>query len=376
MSVLIIGAGVIGLSIARELHRRGFDEITIIERGLVGREASWAAAGMLAPGTETLATDDLYRLCATSNRLYTSFTEELLDETGVDIELNNDGTIFVALNEAESEALGARYDAQSRIGISVERMSASEAIRAEPNLSPNTAEALYYPDDRQVENRKLLDALELYARQHGISIVENVTVTGLAMNGDRVVGAATGSKIVLSDLTILATGAWTSLIKLGSERMPVAVKPIRGQMIAFEGLARLARRVICSSRGYLVPRRDGRLLAGATVEDVGFDDAITVDASSSLRIAAEEIIPGLKGQLVSDQWSGLRPYEDDALPVIGSISGIDGMILATAHYRNGILLAPITAQVVAEIAAGSPPDARVKAFSPDRFIPCVRSAAK
>ncbi len=376
MSVLVIGAGVIGLCIARALHRRGYGEITVVERGLIGREASWAAAGMLAPGAETLAADEHYRFCAASNQLYTPFAEELLDDTGVDIELNNHGTMFVAFTEEETAALDGRYDAQSKIGISVERVSAAEARRAEPNLSSNIAGALYFPDDRQVENRKLLKALELYARKNGISIVEYVEVTQLAMNGNQIVGVIAGDRTFRAELTILATGAWTSLIKIGSERMPIVVIPIRGQMIAFDGAAHLTRRVIYSSRGYLVPRRDGRLLAGATVEDVGFEDEVTVDALDSQRIAAEEILPGLKGQAVSDQWSGLRPYAPDSLPVIGRIDGIDGLIVATAHYRNGILLAPITAEVVAEIAAGGTPDLSVRAFSPDRFSTTTRSAAK
>ncbi len=376
MSVLVIGAGVIGLSVARELHRRGFHDITVIERGRVGREASWAAAGMLATGAESNEADDLYRFCSASNRIYTSFAAELIDETGVDIELNNEGTLSIALSEHEAEALYLKHAKQVGAGIRVERLSASEALKVEPNLSAATTAALFFPDDRQVENRKLLKALQLYAQNNQIRIVENVTIDSLLIDKYNVTGAVSVSDRFATDLTIVATGAWTSFIELSSTKMPFEVRPIRGQMIAYEGVGQLIRKVIYSGRGYLVPRADGRLLAGATVEDVGFDDSTTAEALAAQTLAAVEILPALSNVAVADHWSGLRPFAPDALPVIGKINGLDGLIVATAHYRNGILLAPITAEAVAGIAAGSELKVSLEAFSPDRFSNTARSAAK
>jgi len=166
---------------------------------------------------------------------------------------------------------------------------------------------------------------------------------------------------------VLATGAWTSLIKLGDIEMPLNVEPVRGQMIAFQTAKRLFQRVIYSRRGYIVPRMDGRILAGSTSEKAGFDRAVTDSAANGLRKMATEIAPAIAGLAVADRWAGLRPYAMDGLPVIGAISGIDGLFIATAHYRNGILLAPLTAKLVAEGLAGDKDSRYFKTFGPDRF---------
>lgn len=363
--VLIIGGGVIGLSIARELGKSGVGKITIVERGRCGRESSWAAAGMLGPQAEADEGGEFFDLCGRSRDLYPELAEELLDETGIDIELDRSGTLYVAFTGEDVSELQKRYDWQTAAGLDVERLSASETLTVEPHVSPDIIEGLFFPNDWQVENRKLCAALKSSAEISGVEIREKVSVRNLLIENNRVIGAETDSGTFAADTTIFATGAWTSLIKLGAAEMPFKVKPIRGQMIAFQNSERIFKRVIYSSLGYIVPRADGRVLAGSTTEDVGFDRSVTDSAVDYLKKMAEKIAAILRSVEVSDQWSGLRPAADDNLPIIGQISGLDGLVVATAHYRNGILLAPVTARLIADLINGT--SQYSGAFSPDRF---------
>jgi glycine oxidase len=366
--VLIIGGGVIGLSLARELHKQGAGKITVVERGTCGMEASNAAAGMLAPHAETMRIDDFFRFCSESNEMYPEFAAELLEETGVDIELDREGTLYLALTEEDSEELRRRYEWQKGAGLNVEHMSAVETRRVEPFVSPDVRESLFFPDDRQVENRKLVKALRMFAEMNGIGIRENTEITGLLVEGGRVTGAETRQGNLFAEKTVLATGAWTSLIKLGPGTVPVNVRPIKGQMIAFRTAKRLFQKVIYSPRGYIVARADGRVLAGATVEDAGFDKATTEAGIEMLRATAAEISPALGNLEISESWAGLRPFGGDGLPVIGGIAGYENLMLATAHYRNGILLAPITARVLAEDIAGNRSSEYLEIFGTGRFM--------
>ncbi len=345
--VLIIGGGVIGLSIAREMHKNGASDITIIERGKVGQEASFAAAGMLAPNAETHKIDDFYNFCSESNRLYPQFAAELFEETGVDIELDRSGTLYLAFSENDSAELKKRFDWQRSAGLNVEHLSSQETLAAEPFISPKVRESLFFPNDWQVENRKLLIALRKYAEINGIKIREGIEIREILIEGENVIGAASDDEKFLADITILTTGAWTSLIKLGETVVPVTVKPIRGQMISFHPPEKIFRRVIYSPRGYIVPRADGRILVGATVEDVGFDKSTTEEGISFLRSVASEIAPSLTHLKITDCWAGLRPFADGGRPIIGEIDGFRNLIIATGHYRNGILLAPFTGKMVA-----------------------------
>jgi len=373
--ILIIGAGVIGLALARELRRRGMRRICMIERGSVGCKASYAAAGMLAPNAECEVIDDFYRFCDESRRSYPQLAEELLAETGIDIELDRSGTLYAAFSEADREHLALRYARQRAAGIPVEKLSAAESLNLEPCLAANVRECLYFHNDWQVENRRLLAALTKFALDNGITIIERRAVDSLIVENGSVKGAVAGGEPIFAGSTVLATGAWTSLIKIGDSPMPFDVRPIKGQMISFQPAKRVFKRVIYSPRGYLVPRADGRTLAGATVEDVGFDSQVTSTATESLRAAAVEIAPCLKGLEIAETWAGLRPFATDGFPVIGRIGGLDGVFVATAHYRNGILLAPLTAKLVAESIVNGTDSEYFRLFGPHRFAG-ERSAAR
>lgn len=364
--VLIIGGGVIGLSLARELRRKGFLQITILERGEIGKEASYAAAGMLAPHAETERLDDFYYFCNESNRLYPQFAEEIFDETDVDIELDKNGTLYLAFTEADLMKIRRRFDWQKSAGLQVERLTARETPEIEPFVSPEVLESLYFPNDRQVENRKLLHALRKYCELYDIEVREKTEVKNLLIENGKAVGARSDAEKFYAEKVILTAGAWTSLIKAENAALP-QVKPIRGQMISFYAEKRLFQKVIYSPRGYLVPRADGRILAGATVEDAGFDKSVNQSGIDFLRENALEIAPGLVNLEIRDAWAGLRPFAADGLPVLGGFSEIENLFIATAHYRNGILLAPITARILADKIAEDIDSDYLRIFNPRRF---------
>lgn len=363
--ILIIGAGVVGLALARSLRKSGAaGQITILERGSAGREASFAAAGMLAPQAETDRTDDFFDFCYQSNKLYPQFAAELLEETGIDIELDRAGTLYLAFSDEDVREINRRYVWQKGAGLAVEYLTGEEIRRSEPFVSPDVREGLFFPNDWQVENRKLLAALQKYAELNAIKIVENAEVKNLIVENGRATGAETETEKFSAGTIILTAGAWTSLVKANRLDLPFKVRPIRGQMLSFQTARRLFRHVLYSPRGYLVPRADGRILAGATVEDVGFDKSVTKAGIDFLLEHALEIAPSLANLEITDKWSGLRPFAADALLVLGVLPEAENLFAATAHYRNGILLAPMTAQTLASKIVKNVESRYLQIFSP------------
>jgi glycine oxidase len=364
--ILIIGGGVIGLALARELHKKGVGRITILERGEIGKEASFAAAGMLAPQAEADKIDDFFRFCAESNASYPQFAAELFDETDVDIELDRSGTLYLAFTEDDAAEIGRRLTRQKSAGLEVEHLTARETRQAEAFVSPDVRESLFFPQDQQVENRKLLHALQKYCALNGIEMRENTEVKKLSIVNDRIAGAETANEMFSAEIVVLATGAWTSLIKTEGFSLP-QIKPVRGQMISFSAARRQFAKVIYSPRGYLVPRADGRILAGATVEDAGFDKSVTDAGVEFLRDHALEIAPSLVNLEIRESWANLRPFAADGLPVLGAVNRKENLFIATAHYRNGILLAPLTAKILAEKIAENKDSDYLNCFGLRRF---------
>ncbi|CAN5662579.1 glycine oxidase ThiO [soil metagenome] len=367
--VLIIGGGVIGLALARQLRRKGVKRVTILEKNQTcGMEASNAAAGMLALQAETDNADDFFYFCRESHDLYSKFAKELLDETGVDIKLDQSGTLYLAFTENDSAEICRRFEWQKKAGLEVDHLTAADVRKAEPFVSPEVREALFFPKDWQVENRRLLTALQKFAELNQIQIVENAEVKSLLTENGKVIGTETAAGKLFGRKVILTTGAWTSLIKFG-ENAPVfdQIKPMRGQMLSFQTVKRLFSRVIYSPRGYLVPRFDGRILAGATVEDAGFDKSVTASGIDFLLGNALEIAPGLVDLEISEKWAGLRPFATDGLPVLGDFPKVENLFVATAHFRNGILLAPLTAEIMADRIVENSDSKYLDVFSPRRF---------
>jgi len=366
--VVIIGAGVIGLTIARALAQRGVRDVMLIERGQPGAEASWAAGGILAPQVEVDHQDDFFQLACASRDLYPEFAASLKEETGVDVELDTTGTLCLGFTEKDEAELRRRYEWQQSEGLEVEWLTGDEARRLEPCVSANVRYALRFPKDFQVENRRLVDALVRTNEELGTYLVTGSSVSTVRIEHERVRGVEISSGFVDAPIVVIAAGAWASLIKSADAKLPaIGVEPVRGQMFCFAAHPQIARHVIYSSSGYLVPRRDGRVLAGSTAEHVGFDKRTTDEGVAAIKAMALEIAPSMAALPVVDSWAGFRPRALDSLPVLGPCAGIGGLFYATGHYRNGILLAPITGKVIANaIVDGIMPDS-VKAFSPDRF---------
>lgn len=365
--ILIIGGGVIGLAMARELHKQGVGNIGVVEKGAVGREASYAAGGMLAAQAETDRQDDFFELCRESRNLYPALAESLLDETGIDIELEQSGTFYLAFNDHDAQEIRKRYEWQKAAGLRVEQIDRRAILEAEPLVSPEVFEGLYFPDDWQVENRKLLAAFERYARLNRIRIYDQTEVLNLVTENGKLTLVETNNGLFASEKVILASGAWTSLIKAAGENIRMDVQPIRGQMIGFQMLERQLRHIIYSPQGYVIPRLDGRILAGATTEDVGFDNQTTEAGVESILKNSVEIVPSLGKLGLSDKWPGLRPYATDGLPILGAIPEIENLFVATAHYRNGILLAPITAKLMADLVVNHQSSEYLEMFGVRRF---------
>lgn len=366
--VVIIGGGVIGLAIARELALRGAGGVTVVERGEFGKEASWAAGGILAPQVEADQADEFFKLACASRDLYATFARALENETGVDVQLDQSGTLYLGFTEDDEHEMRRRFDWQTRAGFRVEWLNGEDVQRLEANVSPNVRCALRFPDDWQVENRRLTEALLVSNRRLGVQLIANREVRSVRIDGGRVTGIETATTIIAAKTVVIAAGAWTAAIGISTARSsPVQIEPVRGQMLCFQTEPAFARHVIYSSSGYLVPRRDGRLLAGSTTEHVGFDKAVTDEGAVSIKAMAFEIAPGLKSAALVDSWAGFRPHAPDDLPVLGWAGEVAGLFYATGHYRNGILLAPITAEIIADAVVNGKSSRWFDIFSPDRF---------
>jgi len=348
--VIVIGGGVIGCSIAWRLAQSGL-KVTVIERGRVGCEASRAAAGMLTPQGGAESGGPFFDLCLQSRAMYREFGRELTEASGIDIEYKDEGTLFIVL-EGEDEEQKTRWASwQIEAGLPLEYLSASEVRNIEPAVTQSATRAIFLPQEHQVENRRLMDALEVAIKRAGVELMEGADVSAITTASGKVNGVLCGGERLSADMVVVAAGTWSShlLAPLG---LNIRIIPALGQMIAVKGRDSLIDRVIHSSKVYVVPRRDGRTLIGATVEYSGFQKRVTVQGMSYLLSAATQIVPALEECEVVEAWSGLRPDTVDHMPVLGPV-GVDNLLLASGHFRNGILLAPITAQLISEIVIGS-----------------------
>ncbi|MBV9959352.1 MAG: glycine oxidase ThiO, partial [Acidobacteria bacterium] len=367
--VIIVGGGVIGLSVARALSERGVGRVLLVERGArAGMEASHAAGGMLAVQAEADSADAFFELARASRELYAAWAASLFEETGVDIELEETGTLYLAFTDEDERELDRRYRWQVAAGLEVERLSAREARALEPAISAHVRGALRFPRDVQVENRRLIKALLASLKKRGGQLLTGTQVEALSIERGRVRGVETSRGTIYAPAVVVASGAWTSFLTGADSRVPcVRIEPVRGQMLCFESLNTAPRHVLYSPRGYVVPRLDGRLLAGSTTEHAGFEKRVTGAGVHSIMTHALELAEeAFRAAPLVDAWSGLRPRADDELPVIGACSLVHGLFYATGHYRNGILLAPITGALIAEQLTTGSTRALLEAFSPDR----------
>ncbi len=363
--VIIAGAGIIGCAAARALSDAGLS-VTIVEPGQPGREASSAAAGLISPQYEGHGPDPLFELCHQARALYPDFVGTLHDETGIDPEMRREGMLLLALTESDEIALAELQRWQERRGLRVERIDSPEVRKLERFANPSVRWALYLPDEIQIDNAKLCQALfrSLERRRIDWRLGESVAEVEMEAGKLRSVRTASGDRIPGRRL-VIAAGAWSG--RLAGLVRPLPVRPLRGHIVQLQLAQGAIQRVLASRRSYAVPRRDGRLLLGSTVEDVGFDPGPTSGGVREVLSNAFEIAPELANARMTKAWTGFRPGTPDGRPIIGEDPEVPGLIYATGHFRNGILLAPITARLVAALASGAAVDQDLSDFSPARF---------
>ncbi len=366
MKVIIVGGGVIGMSIAIELRRSKDFDVTVLERSTPGAEASSAAAGMLAPQFEADAPGPMLDLSLLSRMAWPKWAAELTQRSGVEVDYLASGGLLVAFNPDEVHALDAKIAWQTAIGLRGELLSGAELREREPHLTTKALAAAHFPDDHQVDPRRLMRALSVAAAADGVQL-KSGTVRSLLERAGAVIGVELEAERLEADVVVLAAGAWSGLVT-GAEVDPARIKPARGQMMELQVGAPLFSRILKSANGYVVARSDGSVLAGSTMEMVGFDKSVTVEGLSKILPGALELIPELSSASLISTWAGLRPWTDDQLPFLGE-SPKPGLILATGHFRNGILLAPITARLIGQLLRREKTSVDLKPFRYRRHSP-------
>lgn len=364
----IIGGGAIGLAIGWRLAQAGC-AVEIFERGEAGKGASWAAAGMLAAGVETEPGEiALHGLCRASQGSWPAFAAELEAASGQSVELLQDGTLMVALNRDDAAQLRYTYDFQRAHGIALDWLTGAQARQREPYLHPNLAAAVFCAGDHQVENRKLVRALRTAFLAAGGTLHEHTSVSAIEIVGGRATGIVLGEQRVAAEIVVLAAGAWSGEIAGLPPAARPPVRPIKGQMLALrmDPVAPLLRHVVWTPRVYLVPRADGRLIVGATTEERGFDSNLTAGGIYSLLEGAWRALPSVEELPIDEMWVGFRPGSRDDAPLLGP-GAVDGLVYATGHHRNGILLTPVTADTIARYILKGDVAEVIRPFAPTRF---------
>ena len=364
--VLVAGGGLVGLSVAWRSAQRGLSVMVVDEAP--GTGASYAAAGMLAPVTEAAYGEEaLLRLCLASLERFPAFVAEVEHASGVDIGLRTVGTVVAGFDADDMSALDALLAYQQELGLEVERLTPRQARRHEPSLTPRLRGALRVAGDHSVDGRALHAALLAAAEAAGVGLVRS-RVESVRVEGDRATGLRlAGGEELAADAVVIALGAWSDSLP-GAP--PVPVRPVKGQILRLRGAAGLVngtvRALVRGRQVYLVPYPDGGLVVGATVEDRGFDATVTAGGVHDLLRDAIEVVPGVTELELVETLARWRPGSADNAPVLGP-SGLPGLVLATGHYRNGVLLTPVTGDEVAELLVSGALPELLAPFTLDRF---------
>ncbi|MBI5067077.1 MAG: glycine oxidase ThiO [Deltaproteobacteria bacterium] len=361
--VVVIGAGVQGCAVALRLSQAG-KQVLVLERSIPGAEASSAAGGILSPGVEAEEPGPFYDLCAASLARYPAFAEELTRLTGVSVGFRGGGTLEVAFDDPTARVLAARAEQLQRHQVPVEVLDGEGALSLEPGLAPAVRGGLWFRGEASVDPRPLARALYLAAHAAGAEFLTG-QVLRIRHEGGRAAGVDHDRGRIDAGAVVLAAGSWSGLVE-GSGLPPGAVRPVRGQIALLDTRVPLLRRVIFSDKGYVVPRADGRLLCGSTMEEVGYERGVTAAGLRSVLDLALEIAPALARAPVVETWSNFRPASPDGSPVLGP-AALPGLHYATGHTRNGILLCPITADSVSAAILGRPPPVDLAPFSVERL---------
>ena len=386
--VAIVGGGLIGGSIAFELAAEKL-RVVLLDRQQPGREASWAAAGMLSPAPDTPQDVPLVPLAKQSLRLYPEFIAAVEETTGLSTAYRLEGSLEIFSTPHAEADRDKMVEDHQRLGLAAEPISLDAMRKLAGSLGPTACAAAWLPHEATVEPRLLIDAVLIAARHRGAVICPDSSVTSLLQERDRCTGVVAGGEKITARHVVIAAGCFSAWIGRGEpggtvpgiaresnfDSRYVPTRPVRGQMLALQPVGESLRHVVRSKRGYLVPRRDGRIVAGSTLEDAGFNKHVTPAGIRQILDAALELLPGLGDAAILESWAGLRPGTPDNLPILGP-TDIEGLIIATGHYRNGILLAPATAKLIREWIIEGQAGIDAAAFSPLRFIDRRMSAQK
>jgi glycine oxidase len=374
--VVIVGGGVIGVSIAFELARENL-RVVVLDRQQPGQEASWAAAGMLSPAPDSERDIPLAPLGRESLKLYPQFVAAVEEESGKSVSYERGGAIEILLaphGEIDRDQKVAEY---RLLDLAAEAISLGAARERERSFTPEARAAVWLPEEATVEPRLLMAALLVAAQNRGVVIRSDSRVTSLLYERNQCLGVIAGGEKIEAAHVVVAAGCFSGEIANGSVHLGriLPTRPVRGQMLALRHEGFRLDRVLRSERGYLVPRRDGRIVAGSTKEEAGFEKRVTAAGIRKVLDAAIEICPSLADAEIVETWSGLRPGTPDDLPIVGP-TDMSGLSIATGHYRNGILLTPITARLLRDWIIRGNTEFDAAAFSPLRFDRALSSRAE
>jgi glycine oxidase len=361
--VAIAGGGLIGGSIALELARAGL-RVGLFDKHEPGKEASWASAGILSPAPESPSMIALVPLSKASMDLYPQFVSDVEEISGIQVGYRANGTIEVLTSHQAREEMSTIIALHHGLGLQAEPLSPDDARELEPSLRDDLEGAVLRPAEASVDNRLLTQAILTCARKSGVEIHAGASAESVWLEGGTCKGLIVGGQKISSKHTVVAAGCFSSQIQ-GAEKF-APVRPAKGQMISVRCPEVKIERVLWGDDIYLVPRNDGRILAGATVEYKGFDKTLTAGGQRKLFSAAVELVPALENALVEETWAGLRPDSPDHLPILGP-TDLPGLIIATGHFRSGVLLTPITAKLVREWITTERVSMDWERFSPLRF---------
>jgi len=338
---IVVGGGLLGMLTARALHREGLS-VSVLERGAAGRESSWAGGGILSPLIPWQYADAVSELVVWSQQFYPDLVQQLLDDTGVDAEWLQSGLLLLntALDDAPREWA-------SRNGRAVETLSPAGVHECDPQLAPVGADSVLLPEVAQIRNPLLCTALARSIQLQGIRLLENTGVTGLEIKSGRVTGIRTAGGVMAAGQVVIASGAWSAQV-MQLAGLELAVEPVRGQMIMYQTVPGLLRHITLDRGHYLIPRQNGLVLVGSTLEYVGFNKDTTATARAELQDRALALMPALADYDIVRHWAGLRPGTKDNIPFIGEHPKISGLFVNAGHFRNGVVMAPASAQLLVD----------------------------
>ncbi len=367
--VIVVGAGIIGLSIAWRLAAGG-QRVVVIDKAEAGSGASLAATGMLAAAAEYEAGGEiLIQFALESQRRWEPFAAELEQASGLDLDFDRSGTIVVAMTRDETARLRSRFDLHGKVGLETRWLTGESVRTLEDGLRPSVTAGIHCLRDFQIDPRRIMPALEIAARRAGVTIIENQPVSALAMQAGSVAGIAAGDLECMAPVVVLTTGAYAGSGQLVPSGLTIPVRPLRGQSVCLRAPATqppLLRHVIWTEQVHMAQKSGGRLIVGATVEEAGFNADVTVGGLFALLEAARRALPGVEDISVEAVWSGFRPTSQDDAPILGE-TGVPGLLLAVGHHRNGILLAPATAEAIAAMVLGTPVAQSAQSLTLQRF---------